>query len=111
MLFDSMFSTLPGLKGPPRNKAALAFWGAMRGMGFKLVKSASVFPDYLLVDEQGEKKPCFVVIKRKRGHRLKRGQEAVLQFLASKGIDCFRWSPEAGFERISDNTGGGKKKV
>lgn len=110
MLFDSMFEALPGLKRPPRNKAALAFWGAMRGTGFKLVKSASVFPDFLLVDEH-EKKLCFVVIKRKRGHRLKRGQEAVLKFLASKGIDCFRWSPEAGFERISDNTGGGKKKV
>lgn len=48
-----------------------------------------------------DKRLIVVEVKANRGRRLKREQIRLMTQLAAHGIDCFRWSPDVGFERIS----------
>jgi len=66
------------------------------------------WPDFLCI-RQSSKSPdskdvMFVEVKNYRGEMLKQQQHLVLTTLAGLGMNCFKWSPDAGFERINANT-------
>ena len=41
-----------------------------------------------------------IEVKPKRSHRLKKAQYRTMLALAQRGIKCYRWSPDIGFELI-----------
>ncbi|KKM26883.1 hypothetical protein LCGC14_1580290 [marine sediment metagenome] len=59
------------------------------------------WPDFACVRD-GEM--IFVEVKRYRGENLKKDQHYILTNLAKLGLDCFKWSPDNGFEQISATT-------
>jgi hypothetical protein len=46
----------------------------------------------------------FVEVKSYRGEMLKEDQHHILTSLAKLGLNCFKWTPQSGFERISPTT-------
>ena len=56
------------------------------------------WPDFFMVDDDG--RLAAVEVKRTRGRTLKALQRACMRMLARCGVPCFRWSPDAGYERI-----------
>ena len=59
------------------------------------------FPDFACVKDD---KMLFIEVKHYRGDRLKKEQHLMLTNMAKLGLDCFRWSPDMGFERITPST-------
>ena len=49
-------------------------------------------------------KLMLIEIKLLRSHSLKKEQHRILITFAKLGLDCFRWSPDVGFERITAAT-------
>jgi len=60
----------------------------------------------------------FVEVKGYHGEMLRKQQHFILTNMAKLGLDCFKWTPDIGFERITetysfpilDEKTGGKKK-
>ncbi len=46
----------------------------------------------------------FVEAKRYRGDMLKKEQHYILTNLAKLGLNCFKWTPDTGFEKITPAT-------
>lgn len=80
----------------PKNKAELEFYDYAKNRGWELSKRG--YPDFACFTEGGEL--IFVEVKRKRSHALKRSQLFLMTKLAERGIRCYRWSPDGGFEEI-----------
>ena len=84
------------LKESPKNAAEGMFYRFMKERGWEMVRRG--WPDLLCVKGQ---RVALVEVKRKRGHRLKASQLYVLSLLASRGVECYRWDPQGGFQRIT----------
>lgn len=59
------------------------------------------WPDFACV-RGGEM--MFVEVKGYRGEMLKEQQHYILTNLARLGLDCYKWSPDCGFEQITPST-------
>jgi hypothetical protein len=79
----------------PKNASEGAFWDAAQATGWTVSKRG--WPDFICwKDEQ----LMVVEVKRHRGYRLKRHQTKVMIELAKRGIACYQWTPDGGFQRI-----------
>lgn len=79
----------------PKNKAELAFCTEMLNKGWFLSRRG--WPDYFCIKDG---RPCLVEVKPKHGYRLKRDQAMIMRELAAYGVECYKWSPDGGFEKI-----------
>lgn len=59
------------------------------------------WPDFACV--KGDEM-MFVEVKSHRGEMLKSEQHFILTHLAKLGLNCFKWIPDTGFERITPTT-------
>ena len=59
------------------------------------------WPDFACVRD-GEM--IFIEVKNYRGEMLKKEQHYILTNLAKLGLNCFKWTPDVGFERIMPST-------
>lgn len=67
--------------------------------GWKVLRKG--YPDFICV--KGDRVMA-VEVKPKRFHRLKRFQYMVMEILSSKGISCWKYTPDGGFEIINKET-------
>ena len=79
----------------PKNDAEAALFDLMSKDGWTLTKRG--WPDFFCV--RGEEL-CAVEVKPSKKHSLKRNQLAVMGVLSAKGVRCFKWSPDGGFEEV-----------
>lgn len=56
------------------------------------------WPDLFCFNENGE--ICCVEVKPHCTSQLKTNQVKIMQELSKYGVPCFKWTPEAGLERI-----------
>lgn len=59
------------------------------------------WPDFACVRD-GEM--MFVEVKTYRGEMLKKEQHYILTNLAKLGLNCYKWTPNGGFERVTPST-------
>uniref|UniRef100_A0A6H2A3E5 Putative VRR-NUC domain-containing protein n=1 Tax=viral metagenome TaxID=1070528 RepID=A0A6H2A3E5_9ZZZZ len=59
------------------------------------------WPDFACVRD-GEM--MFVEVKGYRGEMLRKEQHFILTNLAKLGLDCFKWTPDVGFQEITPTT-------
>ncbi len=71
----------------------------MEKEGWKVVHKG--WPDFACVRD-GEM--VFVEVKGYRGEMLRKEQHFILTNMAKLGLDCFKWTPNGGFERITEVT-------
>jgi hypothetical protein len=81
---------------PYKNGAENLFHETMVKEGWEVTRRGS--PDFFCW--RNERFIC-VEIKPKRGRRLKHAQRRVLASLVKRGIECYAWSPEDGFQKIT----------
>ena len=79
----------------PQNAAEAALFDLMEADGWKVTKRG--WPDFFCV-RGGE--ICAVEVKPRKDQPLKRNQLAVMGMLSAKGVRCFKWSPDGGFEEV-----------
>lgn len=79
----------------PKNEAEAACFDAMEADGWKITKRG--WPDFFCV--RGDEF-CAVEVKPHKNSALKRNQLAVMGMLSAKGVKCFMWSPDGGFEEV-----------
>lgn len=79
----------------PANQAEGALFDLMEADGWKVTKRG--WPDFFCV-RGGE--VCAVEVKPSASCPLKQNQLAVMGMLSAKGIKCFKWSPDGGFEEV-----------
>lgn len=79
----------------PKNQAEAACFDLMEADGWKVTKRG--WPDFFCVRD-GEF--CAVEVKPSKASTLKRNQLAVMGMLSAKGVKCFMWSPDGGFEEV-----------
>lgn len=79
----------------PKNAAEAALFELMEADGWKVTKRG--WPDFFCV--RGEEL-CAVEVKPSKRTPLKRNQLAVMGLLSAKGVRCFKWSPDGGFEEV-----------
>lgn len=65
----------------------------MTAHGWTLTKRG--WPDFFCVNDAGE--VCVVEVKPNAGIRLKNDQAAIMKYLKSLGVKCYKWTPDAGF--------------
>ena len=88
----------------PKNKAEGECFDVLRADGWNVTKRG--YPDFFCWKETPEGEMfAFIEVKPKRSNRLKTMQLKVMKFLSSKGIECYRWSPDYGFTRIEQDSG------
>ena len=81
----------------------------LEGEGWKVLHKG--WPDFACV-RNGEM--MFVEVKAYRGEMLKKEQHYILTNLAKLGLNCYKWTPQGNFERITPTTPfpeGTKKKI
>lgn len=81
---------------PYKNVAEQKFVELAGGSGWEFTKRG--WPDFFCSKDG---KPICVEVKKVFYHPLKREQFRVFRFLTIAGVDCFRWSPDAGFKKFS----------
>lgn len=59
------------------------------------------WPDFVCVKDD---EMIFVEVKNYKGEMLKKEQHYILTNLAKLGLNCFKWTPDVGFERITPST-------
>ena len=79
----------------PKNEAEAALFDLMEADGWTVTKRG--WPDFFCV-KNGE--ICAVEVKPSKSQALKRNQLAVMGMLSAKGVRCFKWSPDGGFEEV-----------
>ena len=77
----------------PLNDAEAEFFDRMKAAGWTCTKRG--WPDFFCFNGQGE--VCCGEVKPKGICRLKKEQAVVMKFLQSKGIKCYKWTPDDGF--------------
>lgn len=81
----------------PKNSAEAKFYDWADSKGWIISKKG--WPDYacFLPDDR----LVLVEVKPRRSHNLKVWQHAIMQALSKKGVECYRWTPDGGFEKIT----------
>lgn len=87
-------SDLTGHKAP-KNKAEAACFEYLSSNGWTVTKRG--WPDFFCVKDGAI---CAVEVKPKKTSKLKQNQIAIMGELSAKGIRCFMWSPDGGFEEV-----------
>ena len=83
----------------PKNSAEAACFDILEKHGWKPTKRG--WPDYFCVRNN---EICMVEVKPHKRNRLRRNQLALMGLLAERGIKCFMWSPDGGFEEVKPKT-------
>lgn len=60
------------------------------------------WPDFACLNSKGEM--LFIEVKAYKGEMLKKEQHRILTSMAKLGLNCFKWTPDGLFERISPST-------
>ena len=94
-----MPKTAPMIRSSTRPQAgpAAALYDALQKAGFNPTRRC--FPTFLAASRQ-DGHLIFVQAARHRSTRLRTGQKALLEHLASLGADCYLWEEEKGFSKI-----------
>ena len=82
-------------EGRPANKAEAKLFDLMIEANWQLTKRG--WPDFIC---RKDSRVVAIEVKTKRSHRLKEEQKETLLFLASLGVECYRWTSAFGFERV-----------
>lgn len=82
----------------PINKAEGAFYDLMGEHNWEVTKKG--WPDFACFKDG---RLVLVEIKPKRSHRLKLWQSKLMLELVKNGVQCYRWSPDGGFEPILEH--------
>ena len=69
------------------------------GQGWNVIRKG--WPDFACIKD-GEM--IFIEAKSYRGEMLKKEQHYILTNLAKQGLECYKWDPMEGFERITPAT-------
>lgn len=85
---------LLGIK-PPKNSAEAECFAELERQGWTATKQG--WPDFFCVKNN---QVCLVEVKPRKSDGLKQNQIAVMGLLSAKGIPCYMWSPDGGFERV-----------
>lgn len=88
----------------PQNEAEAACFDLMEADGWTLTKRG--WPDFFCV--RGDKF-CAVEVKPHKDSLLRKNQLAIMGMLSAKGIPCFMWSPDGGFEEVMGTITDGMK--
>jgi hypothetical protein len=72
----------------------------LEGDGWEVIHKG--WPDFACIKSDGEM--IFVEVKAYRGDMLKKEQHFILTSLARLGLNCFKWTPDGGFEKITPAT-------
>jgi len=83
-----------------RNKAELNFIEFSTKHGWEVTKRG--WPDFACFKGR---RLVLVEVKKARTIHLKREQMRLMKALAKRGVECYRWSPDAGFEKVLPRTG------
>jgi hypothetical protein len=83
----------------PKNPSELECWNKLIADGWFVSKKG--WPDFACFKDG---KFAVVEVKPKRGHRLKRAQYRTMLALVKSGVKCYKWSPDSGFELITEST-------
>ena len=59
------------------------------------------WPDFVCVKDDNM---MFIEVKSYKGQMLKREQHLILTSLAKLGLNCYKWTPDVGFQRITPVT-------
>jgi len=84
----------------PKNPTEAAFFDMAEADGLVITKRG--WPDFACFCPDG--KFILVEIKPLRSSRLKAWQWKIMETLSSLGVECYRWSPDTGFTKISAPT-------
>ena len=79
----------------PRNEAESQLFELMESRGWTVTKRG--WPDFFCV-KGGD--ICAIEVKPCKDQPLKANQLAVMGMLSAKGVRCFKWTPDGGFEEI-----------
>ncbi len=79
----------------PKNVAECKCWEQLEAKGWQVSKRG--WPDFFCWKE-GE--IALIEIKPHRGRKLKASQHRVMSELAKRGIPCYRWTPDNGFDKL-----------
>jgi Holliday junction resolvase len=82
----------------PCNRVERECWEALAEKGWEVTRRG--WPDFFCCNASGDL--IVVEVKPKRGRRLKFAQRRTLQMLAARGIPCYVWTPDGGFERVTN---------
>lgn len=80
---------------PPKNSAEAQCFEALARQGWTATKQG--WPDFFCVKDN---QVCLVEVKPRKSDGLKQNQIAIMGLLSAKGIPCYMWSPDGGFERV-----------
>ena len=94
----TMAEDLGGVR-QPANKAEAECFQLLRENGWTPTKRG--WPDFFCV--RGDD-VCAVEVKPHKSNALSRNQMIVMGALSAKGIRCFLWSPDGGFEEVMGMT-------
>lgn len=83
----------------PANKAEAECFKLLRDKGWTPTKRG--WPDFFCV--KGDQ-VCAVEVKPSKSQALKRNQIIIMGALSAKGIRCFLWFPDGGFEEVMGMT-------
>ena len=83
----------------PPNEAEKKLFETLTEDGWEILTQG--WPDFACFKDN---KLMLVEVKPLRSHSLKKEQHRILVTFARLGLDCFRWSPDIGFERITAAT-------
>jgi hypothetical protein len=89
----------PAYERAPHNYSEAEAWNLLRASGWGVTKRG--WPDFFCWHEG---KICLVEVKPHRGRRLKFRQRQILEALAARGIPCYTWTPDGGFEAIDQKS-------
>jgi len=79
----------------PMNRAEAEFYDLMTSKGWEITKRG--WPDFSCFKNN---KLILIEVKPKRGYKLKSWQRRVMLELVKHGLQCYRWSPDGGFEPV-----------
>ena len=80
----------------PQNPAEAQFYDWADSHKWTISKKG--WPDFACFLPNG--RLVLVEVKPKRSHRLKTWQNAIMQALSTKGVECYSWTPSTGFTKI-----------
>ena len=83
----------------PLNEAEKKLFETLTEDGWEILTRG--WPDFACFKDD---KLMLIEVKALRSHSLKKEQHRILVTFAKLGLDCFRWSPDVGFERITAAT-------
>ena len=86
---------IEGIVRTPRNASELELYRLMTNGGFDVVRRG--WPDFACFRDD---ELCLVEVKPDRDTHLKRSQYRLMKALVDRGIKCYRWSPDVGFQSI-----------